>query len=91
MPTLAQAAGLPQLEDISSWIGLVAPAGTPKAVVDKIQREIVRIYAEPQTAERLKKAGINAVTTTPAQFDQFFHDQAAHWTTFLKQNGISLQ
>jgi tripartite-type tricarboxylate transporter receptor subunit TctC len=91
LPTLAQAAGLPQLEDISSWIGLVAPAGTPKAIVDKIQQEIVRIYADPQTAERLEKAGINAVTTTPAEFDRFFHAEAAHWTAFLKHNGISLQ
>jgi tripartite-type tricarboxylate transporter receptor subunit TctC len=91
VPTLAQAADLPQLEDISSWIGLVAPAGTPKAVVDKIQQEIVRIYADPQTAQRLKKAGINAVTMTPAEFDRFFHAEAVHWTTFLQQNGISLQ
>jgi tripartite-type tricarboxylate transporter receptor subunit TctC len=91
VPTLAQAAGLPQLEDISSWIGLVAPAGTPKAIVDKIQQEVVRIYADPPAAERLKKAGINAVTMTPAQFDRFFHDQAIHWTAFLKENGISLQ
>jgi tripartite-type tricarboxylate transporter receptor subunit TctC len=91
VPTLAKAADLPQLEDISSWIGLVAPAGTPKAIVDKIQQEIVRVYADPPTAERLKKAGINAVTDTPAEFDRFVRDQAAHWTAFLKANGISLQ
>jgi tripartite-type tricarboxylate transporter receptor subunit TctC len=91
VPTLAQAAGLPHLRDISSWIGLVAPAGTPKAVVDKIQREIARVYADPQTAQRLEKGGINAVTTTPAQFDQFFHGEAAYWTAFLKDNGINLQ
>jgi tripartite-type tricarboxylate transporter receptor subunit TctC len=91
VPTLAQAAGLPQLRDLSSWIGLVAPAGTPKAVVDKIHREIVRIYADPQTAQRLEKGGINAVTMTPAEFDQFFHTQAAHWTAFLQDNGISLR
>jgi tripartite-type tricarboxylate transporter receptor subunit TctC len=91
VPTLAQAADLPQLSDVSSWIGLVAPAGTPTAIVDKIQREIVHIYADPSTARRLEKAGINAVTTTPAQFDRFFHAQATHWTAFLKDNGISLQ
>jgi len=91
VPTLAQAAGLPQLRDISSWIGLVAPVRTPKAIVDKIQQEIVRIYADPATAQRLEKAGINAVTMTPAAFDQFFHAEAALWTAFLKDNGISLQ
>ena len=91
VPTLAQAAGLPRLRDISSWIGLVAPAGTPQPVVDKIQREIARIYADPQTAQRLEKGGINAVTMTPAEFDKFFHAEAAYWTAFLKDNGISLQ
>jgi tripartite-type tricarboxylate transporter receptor subunit TctC len=91
VPTLAQAAGLPQLQEISSWIGLVAPAGTPNAIVDKIQQEIVRIYADPNSAERLKKAGINAVTTTPVEFDRFFHAEAARWSVFLKDNGINLQ
>jgi tripartite-type tricarboxylate transporter receptor subunit TctC len=91
VPTLAQAAGLPQLEDISSWIGLVAPAGTPGAIVDKIQQEVVRIYADPAIADKLEKAGINAVTTTPVEFDRFFHAEAAHWTAFLKENGINLQ
>ena len=76
VPTLAQAAGLPRLRDISSWIGLVAPAGTSEAVVDKIHREIVGIYADAQTAQRLEKGGINAVTMTPAEFDQFFHTRS---------------
>jgi tripartite-type tricarboxylate transporter receptor subunit TctC len=91
VPTLAQAADLPDLEDISSWIGLVAPAGTPPAIVDKIQKEVARIYADPTIAEKLKKGGINAVTTTPAEFDSFFHSEAKHWTAFLKDNAINLQ
>ena len=91
VPTLAHAADLPDLKDISSWIGLVAPAKTPSAIVDKIQQEVVRIYADPATAEKLAKAGIHAVTTTPTEFDKFFHAEAAHWTTFLKENGINLQ
>src|SRR6185312_6748354 len=54
---LSEAAGLP-IDEMSSWIGLVAPAGTPPAIVDKIQREVVRIYADPEVAGRLDKAGI---------------------------------
>jgi len=91
VPTLAQAADLPQLRDISSWIGLVAPAGTSAAIVGKIQQEIVRIYADPPTAARLYKAGINAVTLTPTEFDRFFHAEAKHWSAFLKDNSITLQ
>jgi tripartite-type tricarboxylate transporter receptor subunit TctC len=85
---LATAAGLPQIPEMSSWIGLVAPAGTPPEVVRKIHEGVVKAYADPAVAERLDKAGINAVTTTPAEFDKFFRDEAAHWTKVFKESGI---
>jgi tripartite-type tricarboxylate transporter receptor subunit TctC len=75
---------------MSSWIGLVAPAGTPPAIVDKIHREVVRAYADPVVADRLDKAGIAAVTTTPAEFDTFFRTEAKRWTTVYKDSGIKL-
>jgi tripartite-type tricarboxylate transporter receptor subunit TctC len=87
---LAVAAGLPELEDISTWIGLVAPAGTPPAVIDKIHREVVSIYADPATADRLEKVGITAVTSTPAEFDAFFRREAERWTKVFKESGIKL-
>ena len=87
MQPLSVAADLPQLDEMSSWIGLVAPAGTPRAIVDKIQREVVRIYADPAVAEQLESVGINAVTTTPAEFDNFFRGEAAHWTKVFKDSG----
>lgn len=86
---LSEAAGLP-IDEMSSWIGLVAPAGTPPAIVDKIQREVVRIYADPEVASRLDKAGITPVTTTPAEFDTFFRAEAARWTKVYKDSGIKL-
>jgi tripartite-type tricarboxylate transporter receptor subunit TctC len=88
---LGTAAGLPQLEDMSSWIGLVAPAGTPRAIVDKIAREVVAIYADPAVAERLEKAGITAATSTPAEFDAFFRAEAKRWTDVFKESGIRLE
>ena len=88
---LAEAAGLPQLEDISSWIGLVAPAGTPRAVVDKIAREVATIYADRAVAERLEKAGITAATSTPAEFDAFFRAEAKRWTEVFRESGIKLE
>ena len=87
---LAVAAGLPELEDISTWMGLVAPAGTPPAIVDKIQREVVDIYRDPAVSERLAKAGITAVTSTPAEFDAFFRKEAVRWTKVFKDSGIKL-
>jgi tripartite-type tricarboxylate transporter receptor subunit TctC len=91
LPTLAQAADLPQLLDMGSWIGLVAPAGTPSPIIDKLQQEVVRITADPATAEKLDKAGINAVTSTPAEFDAFFRSEAVRWTKMVKESGIKLQ
>jgi tripartite-type tricarboxylate transporter receptor subunit TctC len=88
---LGVAAGLPQLEDMSSWIGLVAPAGTPRGIVDKIAREVVTIYADPAVAERLEKAGITAATSTPAEFDAFFRAEAKRWTDVFKESGIRLE
>ena len=88
---LAVAAALPELEDMSSWIGLVAPAGTPQPVVDKIAREIAAIYADPVVAGRLEQAGITAVTTTPGEFDAYFRAEAARWTKVFRESGIKLE
>jgi tripartite-type tricarboxylate transporter receptor subunit TctC len=90
LPTLAAAADLPNLEDMSSWIGFVAPAGTPRAVIEKIRAEIERIYADPAIAKKLENAGINAVTTTPEEFDIFFRREAKRWTKVFKESGIKL-
>ena len=87
---LSVAADLPKLEEMSSWIGLVAPAGTPKEIVAKIYDAVVKAQADPAVAERLEKAGINAVTTTPDEFDAFFRAEAERWTKFYKDSGINL-
>jgi tripartite-type tricarboxylate transporter receptor subunit TctC len=91
LPTLAQAADLPQLADMGSWIGLVAPAGTPSPIIDKLQQEVVRATADPASAEKLDKAGINAVTSTPAEFDAFFRSEAVRWSKMVKESGIKLE
>jgi tripartite-type tricarboxylate transporter receptor subunit TctC len=88
---LAVAAALPQLEDMSSWIGLVAPAGTPGPIVDKLAREVAAIYADPAVAARLEKAGITAATSTPAEFDAFFRAEAKRWTEVFRESGIKLE
>jgi tripartite-type tricarboxylate transporter receptor subunit TctC len=85
---LSVAAGLPQIPEMSSWIGFVAPAGTPPEIVAKIQDGVVKAYADPAVSAKLDRAGINAVTTTPAEFDKFFRDEATHWTKVFKESGI---
>ena len=86
---LAEASGLP-IDEMSSWIGLVAPAGTPPAVLRKIHEDVVKATADAGVAERLEKAGILAVTTAPEEFDKFFRTEAARWTKAYKESGIKL-
>jgi len=87
---LAEAANLPQIDEMSSWIGLVAPAGTPAAIVQKIQQDVVTAHNDATVADRLEKAGIFPVTTTPQEFDRYFRAEAARWTTIYKDSGIKL-
>jgi tripartite-type tricarboxylate transporter receptor subunit TctC len=75
---------------MSSWIAFMAPAGTPRAIVDKLQAEIVRIYADPATADKLEKSGINAVSSTPEELDAFFRREAVRWEKAFKESGIKL-
>ena len=86
---LAEATGLP-IDEMSSWIGLVAPAGTPPAIVQKIQADVVRATSDAVVADRLEKAGIFPVTTTPAEFDKYFRTEAERWTKVYKESGIKL-
>src|SRR5262249_6425338 len=87
---LAVEAGIPALDDISTWIGLVAPAGTPRSIVDKIQREVVKMYADPVIAEKLEKSGISAVSSTPEEFDAFVRKELDRWDRVFKDSGIKL-
>jgi tripartite-type tricarboxylate transporter receptor subunit TctC len=87
---LAVEAGIPALDDISTWIGLVAPAGTPREIVDKIQREIVNIYADPAIADKLEKSGISTATSTPEEFEAFVRKELVRWGQVFKESGIEL-
>jgi tripartite-type tricarboxylate transporter receptor subunit TctC len=88
---LALVAGMPALDDISSWIAIVAPARTPRPIVDKIQQEVAKMYADPVLYARLEKAGINAVSSTPEEFDAFFRKEAVRWEKAFRESGIQLE
>jgi tripartite-type tricarboxylate transporter receptor subunit TctC len=88
--SLAVEAGAPALDDVSTWIGLVAPAGTPRAIVDLIQREVAKIYADPALIERLQKAGISPVAGTPEEFTSFMASETPRWGKVIKDSGIEL-
>ena len=88
--SLAVEAGSPVLNDVSTWIGVVAPAGTPRAIIDKVSGEIAKIYADPAMMERLQKAGINAVASTPEDMARFIKSEGVRWGKVVKDSGVEL-
>ena len=90
VPPLAAAAGLPALDDISTWIGLVAPAGTPREIIDKIRQEIIAVYADRAIAEKLERSGITTATSTPEELAAFIASELARWGAVIRGSGIEL-
>jgi len=86
VPTLSEAADIPELGDISTWIAFYAPAGTSSEIVGKIQHFIATIYADPGVARRLEEAGIVAVSSTPAELNAFVHSETERWGKVIHDN-----
>jgi tripartite-type tricarboxylate transporter receptor subunit TctC len=88
LPTVSES-GLPGFEVIN-WYGVLAPARTPKSIVDKLNAEITRITNMPDVRERLSTVGIEALSSTPAQFAAFIKEETAKWAKVVKFSGARL-
>jgi tripartite-type tricarboxylate transporter receptor subunit TctC len=88
VPTIAEA-GVPGYE-AAGWFGVAAPAKTPKAVVDKLNTEIVRILNLPEVKERLITQGADPVGDTPEQFAVFRRAEMAKWGKVIKTLNLTL-
>ena len=86
IPTVAEN-GLPGFE-ITDWQGLLAPAKTPVAVIERLHRETLRILNEREVKERLAAAGLQVVTTTPSQFADFIRAEIDKWGKVIRTAGI---
>jgi tripartite-type tricarboxylate transporter receptor subunit TctC len=89
VPTLAES-GMGDV-DLATWIGFVAPAGVDKAIIAKLNREIVRILNLPETKERLTGIGMEVVGSTPEQFAQVINDDAIKFGRIIKAAGIRIE
>lgn len=83
VPTIEEAAGLKGF-DASSWFGLFAPAGTPRAIVDKIQADVAKALAQPEVRERFVAQGADPGGNTPDQFAAFIRAETDKWTRVVK-------
>jgi tripartite-type tricarboxylate transporter receptor subunit TctC len=89
VPTLAES-GMEDV-DLATWIGFVAPAGLDKAIVAKLNHEIVRILNLAETRERLTGIGMEVVGSTPEQFAQRISDDATKFGRIIKAAGIRVE
>jgi tripartite-type tricarboxylate transporter receptor subunit TctC len=89
IPTIAEA-GIPGYES-TNWYGLSAPAGTPSAVVAKLNREIGRIVMAPDVKAKLLAIGMESESSTPEQFERFLRNEVAKWAKVIKATGLKLE
>jgi len=88
VPT-AQEAGLKDF-DVRPWFGVLAPAGTPAPVIERLNREVVAVMSTDEMKERMKVDGAEAHPTTPSEFGAMIRQDLAKWTPVLKASGITL-
>lgn len=89
VPTLAEA-GVKGV-DVTSWYGLMAPAGTPPAIAERLAKDAAEILADPEVNKRLTAQGMTQATMTPTAFDKAIRDETAVWAGVLKSRNIQAQ
>ncbi|MGH8618024.1 MAG: tripartite tricarboxylate transporter substrate binding protein [Burkholderiales bacterium] len=86
LPTIAES-GLPGFE-ATNWYGVLTTAGTPKPVVDRLNRELVRIVASPDVREKFSQQGAEPETNTPAEYERFIKAEITKWAKVVREAGI---
>jgi len=86
VPTFAES-GLPGYESVG-WFGVVAPAGTPREIVAKLNEAIVSALRDPVLRERMRAVGAEPIPTTPDEFGQLIRSEIAKWAKVIAQSGL---
>lgn len=87
VPSVAEL-GYPQLESLA-WIGMLAPAGTPQAVVDRLSGELIAGMGSTDVREMLGKQGFDVVANKPEEFRRWIRSESAKWATVIKASGAT--
>ena len=88
VPTLAEA-GVPGYSAYV-WMGLLAPKGTPAAIIERLHRELKAVLAMPEVRQPFAEAGIEINGSTPAEFDAYFRDERERWARIVKDTGAKI-
>ena len=89
VPTIAEA-GLPGYE-ATQWFGILAPAGTPRPIIDKLYQEIARGLRSPELKERMVSEGMEIIASTPDEFSAYIKSETDKWSSVIKAAGIKPQ
>lgn len=76
--------------DMSTWYGLVAPAGTPKAIIDKINTSVREAVKSPEIVKEFSTQGAIPLTDTPAEFSRYIQSETKRWAVVVKKTGAQL-
>ncbi len=85
LPTVAES-GLPGFETVT-WFGFLVPAATPREIVSKLNAEIVKVLAQPETRQQFAAQGIDVLGGTPEQFAAYIGAEIAKWTRVIRESG----
>jgi tripartite-type tricarboxylate transporter receptor subunit TctC len=88
-PTFIES-GLPGF-DVSGWVGIFAPAGTPPALVERLQKAFADAEADPKVKERFDLLGLQPVANPPAEFAQQVRADQARWAEVVKKGNITIE
>ena len=89
VPTTVEA-GFPKSEYVF-WVAMLAPAATPKAIVDRLNAEALKALASPEVKDRLAKLGAEPMPMAPAAFDAFIRSETARMADVVKAAGVKAQ
>jgi tripartite-type tricarboxylate transporter receptor subunit TctC len=87
LPTIAES-GLPGF-DTSQWFGFLAPAGTPKPIIDRLYQSITRAVNNPEVRSRLEAQGVEVVNKPPKEFAALIRQELVQWASVVKAAGIT--
>jgi tripartite-type tricarboxylate transporter receptor subunit TctC len=86
LPTIADS-GVPGY-DVGSWYGLLAPAGTPKDIIARLNSDVHKVLRQPDVKQRLDASGFEALTSTPEEYGAFMRSEVEKWAKVIKAAGI---
>jgi tripartite-type tricarboxylate transporter receptor subunit TctC len=87
-PTVAEA-GVPGYE-ATIWLGLMAPAGTPRAAIDRLNAEVSKVVSSPAVKEQWAKQGAEPMVMTPSQFDAYLREDIRKWAEVVRVSGAKV-